>query len=353
MLDQTATSIPEFRVKINGTDRPEITARAIAVSVHQDLSAPGMFTLRLLDSGATTLEDTLADEDMFAPGSEVEFEMGYMGETETLIVGEITGLEPQYCADEAQALVVRGYDRLHRLMRGRKTRSFAQVKDSDIAGQIAGDAGLSPSTEDTGVVLEYVLQSNQTDLEFLRARAAPIGYEVVVEDQTLHFRARQNTGAAMFTLAPDQDLIEFYPCLSTMGQVGKSAVRGWNAKDKEAIVGEATVGDESTKMQGDSIGPEAADEAFGSSEAARTQSPVFSQAEADKIAVGRFNEMALAYVSGEGVCIGRTDLRAGIVVDIEGLGQRFSGPYYVTSTTHSISSSNGYRTAFTVRRNAT
>ncbi len=353
MLDQTATSVPEFRVKINGSDRPEVTAVAIAVEVHQDLSAASMFTLRLLDSGATTLESTLADDDLFAPGNEVEIEMGYLGATETLLVGEITGLELEYCADEAQTLVVRGYDRRHRLMRGRKTRSFAQVKDSDIAGQIASDAGLSPNTEDTGVVLEYVLQNNQTDLEFLHARAERIGYEVFVEDRTLHFRARQNAGAAMFTIAPDQDLIEFYPRLSTMGQVGKVAVRGWNPNDKEAIVGEAAVGDQATEMQGDSIGPEAADEAFGSSEAARTQSPVFSQAEADKIALGRFNEMALAYVSGEGVCIGRTDLRAGIVIDISGLGERFSGPYYVTSTTHSYAPSHGYRTAFTVRRNAT
>jgi len=53
------------------------------------------------------------------------------------------------------------------------------------------------------------------------------------------------------------------------------------------------------------------------------------------------------------VCIGRVDLRPGKLINVEGIGKRFSGSYYVTSTEHSFLPSRGYRTAFTVRRNAT
>jgi phage protein D len=63
--------------------------------------------------------------------------------------------------------------------------------------------------------------------------------------------------------------------------------------------------------------------------------------------------MALTYVEGFGTCIGDPELRAGTLVEIEGLGKRFSGSYYVTSTEHSYKPSIGYRTAFSVRRNAT
>jgi phage protein D len=220
----------------------------------------------------------------------------------------------------------------------------------DIVGEIAGDVGLSPKVGDTTVVLKYVLQNNQTDLEFLQARAARIGYEVFVTDRDLHFQAPGLGQGEEITLSPDQDLIEFYPRLSTMSQVDNFAVRGWDPAKKQEIVSDAK---SASSTMGDTAGPNAAKEAFGSSEAARTQSPVFSLEEAEEIAKGRFDEMALAYVSGEGVCIGRTDLRAGNVIGIEGLGQRFSGSYYVTSTTHSITPSQGYRTAFSVRRNAT
>ena len=81
--------------------------------------------------------------------------------------------------------------------------------------------------------------------------------------------------------------------------------------------------------------------------------PVLSQAEADQLAASWLTEIAMTYIEGYGLCIGIADLRAGELVEIEGLGRRFSGPYYVTSAEHRYSPSSGYRTAITVRRNAT
>jgi phage protein D len=249
-------------------------------------------------------------------------------------------------------LTIRGYDRRHRLLRGRKTRSFVQIKDSDIASQIASEAGLGARAVDTGVQLDYVLQHNQTDMDFLQDRARRIGYEVAIEDKTLLFRPFQNDKSETLTLKPGQDLLEFYPRLTTLSQVGEVSVRGWSPKDKQVIVGTAAAGSETGAM-GDSSGPSAANRAFGKTSAASVNRPVFSRAEADKMAQGQLNAIALDYIDGEGLCIGRTDLRAGAVIAIEDLGQRFSGKYYVTSTIHSYVPSRGYRTAFTIRRNAT
>lgn len=352
--DEVRDLVPSFRVWVNGSELPsQAAADLITAAVHEDVGVPGMFTLQLVNWDMVRLEVTWADDDLFAVGGEVEIQMGYVDGLETLMVGEITGLEPEFCADEIPMLTVRGYDRRHRLMRGRKTRSFTQVKDSDIAAQIASDLGLTAQVEDTGVTLDYVLQHNQTDMEFLQDRARRIGYEVVVEDKTLYFRPHRNTESEVLTLARDVDLLEFYPRLTTLNQVGQVTVRGWSPKDKAEIIGQAGAGDEATTMGGATIGPTVATDAFGQASVASVDRPVFSQAEADQIALGRFNDIALAYVAGEGVCIGRTDLRAGTVINIEGVGQRFSGLYYVTSATHSYAPGRGYRTAFAVRRNAT
>lgn len=345
---------PDFRIRINGSELPsEAAADVVAVEVNEDVDAASMFTIHMVNWNDTTLDLTWSDDDLFAAGNEVEIEMGYVDNTEKLIGAEITGLEPEFCIDDSPMVTVRGYDRRHRLSRGRYTRSFTQVKDSDIASTIASEVGLSADVENTGVTLDYVLQHNQTDLEFLRDRARRHGYEVVVEDKTLHFRARQHTSGKLLTLTLEDDILEFYPCLSTMGQVGKIAVRGWNPKDKEALVGEVAAGQEATTMGGSQSGPQAAENAFKPSPMAIVDRPVFSQAEADSMAQGRFDEMALAYISGDGVCVGRTDLRAGTVIDMQGLGNRFSGLYYLTSVTHRYNPSRGYRTAFSVRRNAT
>jgi phage protein D len=345
---------PEFRVKVNGSELPPGTAAmVVSVTVDQDVTAPSMFTLEIADQDLTHPDATWADADLFAPGGEVEILMGYTGKLATVLKGEITGLEPEFKSGDLPRLLVRGHDRRHRLLRGRTTRSFTQVKDSDVAGQIAQAAGLTAQATDTGTVLDYLLQHNQTDLEFLGERARRLGYEVAIDDKTLFFRPHGNAASEALTLARDTDLLEFHPRLTTLGQVGKVTVQGWSAKDKDAITGQAAAGDEGTTMGGADAGSKAADKAFGASVAAVVDRPVFSQAEADKIALGQLQETALSYVTGEGVVIGRTDLVAGAVIKIDGFGRRFSGLYYVTSARHSHQPHRGYRTAFAVRRNAT
>jgi phage protein D len=341
-------------VRINGSDPPpEAAADLIAVIVHEDIWAASMFALELINWDMGKLKVTWADDELFAEGSEVEIQMGYVDDLETLMIGEIIGLEPEFCTEEVPKVTVRGYDRRHRLMRDRKTRSFVQLKDSDIASQIAREADLTPQVEDSGVHHDYVLQHNQTDMEFLQERADRIGHEVVVENKTLYFRPIQHTEPKTLSLARGVDLMEFYPRLSAVGQVGAFQVRGWDPKGKSEIIGQAGIGDESTTMGGRATGQTTADDTFGQAMATSVNRPVLSQAEADQIALGRFRDMGLAYITGEGVCVGRKDLRAGTVVEVEGVGERFGGLYYVTSATHTCTPARGYRTVFNFRRNAT
>lgn len=351
--DRAEGLAPEVRLRVAGKDVPlEAEADLIEVSVLQDVSAPGMFAVRLMNWDLDKLQFTWSDDPLFAEGGEVEVLMGYAGELEPVFLGEVTGLEPEFQASETPTVTIRGYDRRHRLMRGRKSRSFIQIKDSDIAAQVAQEAGLTPEAEDTQVTLEYVLQHNQTDLEFLEARARRIGFEVWVDGKTLFFRPRPVDEAEVLTLHLEEDLLEFYPRASTVGLAGTIEARGWSVKDKEALLGKAAAADAGSPMGGKTLGIEVAEQ-FGAAVAASVDRPVLSQGEADQVALGRMKEMALSYVTGEGVATGRTDLKAGTVVKIDGCGQRFSGLYYLASVNHTYSPKRGYRTAFTVRRSAT
>lgn len=348
------TLAPEFSVKTGGQDLPQ-TAKAdlVALAVLEDVDGPSMFTFTVLGWDGVEMKVKWMDDDLFKEGKPVELQMGYTDNMQFVFKGEITGLEPVFEKKRPPTLTVRGYDRRHRLMRKRKTRSFLNMKDSDIASQIAGDAGLRPDVRDSGMTLEYVLQHNQTDLEFLGQRADRIGYEVVVVDRTLYFRPRKKDEGGVLTLNRDVELLEFFPRLSTVGQVEEIVVRGWDPKEKKELVGRSSTGDESPLLGQSASGPDVVGQAFGRTGGVSVDRPVHSQEEADQLARGWFGEMALHYIVGHGLCIGEPTLRAGSVVKIEGLGKRFSGRYYVTSTEHQFKKSTGYRTSFTVRRNAT
>ncbi|MEW6211591.1 MAG: contractile injection system protein, VgrG/Pvc8 family [Acidobacteriota bacterium] len=354
VADTTNPLVPDFDVAINGSPlAAEVAAHVTEVVVDDSVEAASMFVIEIAGSDAQKKETLwVDDESLFAVGNTVEIKMGYRDNLETLMTGEITGLEPAFVLTRLPCLIVRGYDRRHRLMRGRKSRTFLKQSDSDIAAQIASEAGLTAQAEDSKIVHEYLLQANQSDWDFLRERALSIRYEVIVEDKTLIFRPAANAESETLTLTMDDDLLEFHPRLSSCRQVSEVTARSWNPKDKKEIIGQAKAGDEVSKMGGQSSGAEIVESAFGAAVELAIARPAIAQAEADEQAKSLFNETLLDLVTGEGISRGRTDLRSGRVIKIDGVGKRFSGQYYVASATHRYSPRVGYQTHFTFRRNA-
>ncbi|MBA4142868.1 MAG: phage late control D family protein [Nitrosospira sp.] len=353
--DEFETLTPEFGVHINGSEKSidAITADLISLQVLDDVDAMSMFALSISAWNSAESKVKWIDDELFQEGNPVKITMGYHNHLETLFSGEITALEPYFPEGRTPILTVRGYDRRHRLMRQRKTRSYTNLKDSAIANQLATQATLQAETEDTGVVLPYVLQHNQTDYDFLIGRARLIGYELVINDRTLLFRPRKIQEEATLTLRRDIELLEFRPRMTTMSQIEEFTVRGWNPKEKKEIVARSSAGEEPRKMGGTVSGPANVRERFSGTGGTRVTMPVQSQDEADQLAKQALSEVALDYIRAEGLCIGDPRLRAGTVVNVEGIGVRFSGPYYVCSADHRFSMSKGYRTAIFARRNAT
>ena len=338
---------PQVEVRIAGARLSETMASALTtVTVSEDVDAPGMFTLELAAWDLARGRLRWMDDDQFALGCGVEISLGYGNQLQTLITGEITGLEPEFALDSEPMLLVRGHDLRHRLLRGTKTRSFVKMKDSAIASQIAADHNISSKVEDSHVELAYVLQHSQTDWVFLKSRAERLGYELAMEGKTLHFRSHPLDQPKVLTLTRQDDLLSFSPRLSSLNQVKQVEVRGWMPKEKDIATAKAAVG-------GIKSGPKATARAFGDSSYTVVTQPIGSKAESDMLAQGQFNQMAFGYITGEGSCLGNAKLQAGKVIEITGVGTKFSGLYYVTGTTHRYAVDRGYRTQFTVGRNTT
>jgi phage protein D len=343
--------VADVSVRVNGQPLPSAAHEdLVSVTAFEDLDAPAMFALRLVNWDTQQLRITWSDSTLFKLGAAVEIQMGYVNHLATILTGEVTGLEPEFSATGAPTVTVRGYDRSHRLMRGRRTRTFTEIKDSEIARQLAKDAGLSAQSDDTRIKHPYLYQHNQTDYEFLLQRAARINYELRVQDKTLSFRPRQNAKPATLTLDVGSDLLSFSARLSSVGQSPEVSVRGWDPKTKKAIV--ASASQQTSTMAGNAGGPASSRQAFGSASAAVVEQPIVSAAEAQQIADAQFNDAALRYVTAEATCAGRNDLHAGSVIKIKGAGTRFSGDYYVMSVRHVFDGTDGFQTSFSARRNA-
>ena len=254
-------------------------------------------------------------------------------------------------AEQMPRVTIRGFDRLHRLTRGRKTVAYAEVKDSEIAEKIASANGLTASVEATAEKHPYVLQAEETDLAFLAARARAIGYSLFVEDTVLYFVPRPLGDSADFTVDAKSDLLELSVRTSILGQVGGVAVRGWDPAEQAALVAEGKAS-AAVKMGGSKTGGQLADERIGAAVGQVAGFPITTQAQADAAAAAEVQEAALRHASCEVTLIGAYTLRQGTIAAISGYGTRFSGNYYLDKVSHTFADGE-YRTTFSGRRTAT
>ena len=316
--------------------------------VDSSLYLPGMFAIRLNDPTYKWVDDASLDI-----GKEVEISIktgeGDDGSSTEgqLIKGEITAQEASFPGAGMPTMTIRGYDKAHRLHRGKKTRTFLKVKDSDLASKLAGEAGLSADVDSTTPTYDFVLQNNQTNMEFLQARAERIGYQVWASEGKLHFKKGDATLGDGPELVHGENLLSFQPCWTTVGQADKMIVRGWDPKGKQAI--ESLKSPSSSLNQGGmtQTGGAKASSSFSSAESVTTDRPVFTSDEAGELATGLSNDISRDYVQAEGVCDGNPKVLAGYKITIKGVGTRFSGKYLVTSATH-VYNVSGYETRFSI-----
>jgi len=348
-----ANASPETRILINDVAiPPELRVDILEVMVAQHVEGGDLFDISVNALNSDNQQIKWIDSNDVSPGNRIEIQCGYRGELTTLLSGEITALKVCYGSDQPIVIRLQGFDRLHRLRRGKKTRAFNGIKDSQLAEQIAGELSLTADAQDSGIVHPYLLQNNLSDIDFLLMRARRIRYEVLVVGKKLVFREARNNLGESLSLEYPKDLKWFHPRLSTANLTSEITVRGWNPATKEAILGVARAGDETSLMGGQKAGPGLAESAFGKVSDAIVEVPVASQAEADQMAKALYNEMALGLITGDGEAVGNASLVPGTTARLSGLGARFNGVYYIRRAEHHIAPKTGYVTKFHVVRNA-
>ncbi|NEQ95251.1 MAG: VgrG-related protein [Cyanothece sp. SIO2G6] len=358
--------IPEPIIEIDGKQPPDNLMTALLedllqLSVEESLHRPGMFTLVLRSPyfpGQEEESDLRDDYESFfkigqvvkigfksSTTESVEFEQQIEG---TVIEGEITAMETHFTSGAQAPLIIRGYDVSHRLHRGRHNRSFQNYTDSDIVSEVVGENGIAVGTvDDSGAPHDYVFQSNQTNMEFLRERAARNGFELFVENGKLNFR--KPTVDSTLNLRWLKEISSFQVQINSAEQVDSVEVRGWDYQQKQPFV--ATKNSANVLTQTDQGEGQDNSSAFDGKPASPTlvvvDQPVFTQKEADTIAQALIDEMGSEFVHADAIAQGNPDIRPGRVVTLDGMG-KYNGDYYITETRH-LFIERVYTTEFSVR----
>ena len=391
LTDLSASIVPT--VSVNSIDLlPTIAPKLKRTVVDTRLHLPDMFELTFEDSDNSVIEQL-----MVRIGSLVEVYGGSSGspKADCLIKGEVTSIEGEYHGLTIYT-IIRGYEKSHRLQRSSRTRTFVDMKDSDIAAKIAREAGfMETDIGNTSTTHRHVSQISQTDWDFLRGRAQEIGFEVGVAQGKFFFReassakpsgaggiagavagaAASAAGGGPPTLTFQQNLQSFRPRRSAANIPSEVEVRVYDYEKAEVVVGTAPLKTGTAKLD-DDPDPQALAGSFTGlpfpiptlpnipglpslglmpSMKARVVSdrpldwgsPATSAV--DEMAKGVAEHLASTILEAEGRCYGNPGVQAGAKIVIGGVAEEFTGEWIVTVARHEFESEiGGYSTYFEV-----
>lgn len=320
------------------------------IVVDASMRVPDMCTITLHAD-----DPSLAKIDRFKIGDPLEVSIGHDGSGGTLFKGEITGLEPHFERGGKASLLIQAYDKSYRLHRGKKSRTFLQQSDAAIIRTMVGEAsGLTVGTITLPVTVThtFMMQYNQTNMEWLLMRAEQLGCQVFIADGKLNFvKAETKTGTAV-ALTWGTDLLSFRPRISAVHQPKEVAVYGWDQLQKKEIVSKVTPISALKSVPSNQPGGTFAKSAFKDDASVNIVTmPVQDVNAAKAIATGYISDLDGEFTQAEGVCFGNANVKVGGPVNIkirEAALTQYSGEYVVSAVRHIYRRTGRWETHFSI-----
>ena len=322
-------------VLIDGSAIPG-TFHILSVTISLELNRVPSVVLHLLDGEASRSTFEASNSDLFVPGKNIEIQLGYRADNESLFKGIIIRHSIKI-RKNSSLLVVECRHRAVKMTSGTHSRYYTGKKDSEIMEEILGLYGLSGELTATKPALKEVVQYDSTDWDFLLCRAEANGQVVVVEDEKIIIASPDTGTEAVVTVKYGSTILELDAEIDARWQSKAIKATCWNSTDQEMIEAEAS--EPSTTNNGNLSASDLADVIGGDSHVIRHGGKL-SETALQAWADGRLLKERMAKVRGRVRFQGFAGVFPGKLIELTGIGERFEGKLYVSGVRHTVSGGN-------------
>ncbi|MGH7597041.1 MAG: phage late control D family protein [bacterium] len=330
----------------------------LEMEVEEDHRLAAIFKLKLALARQEDGLWTFLDDERVQLWKKVKISANVEDEEVELITGYITQIKPHIDPDENNSfLEICGMDATSLMSLEEKLKDWPNKSDSDIAREIFQNYNLATEVEDTGVVHDEAVATiiqRETDIQFLKRLARRNGFECFVQGETGFFRKpvldespqpvlAAHFGAETNLTSFDARLNALRPAAVEMHQI--------DTIGKELQDAVAETGEQSQLGRDGALSIEAPNGI--ASRMFVKHAVATSQPEMQNLCRALFDE-AEWFIEAKGEIdsgLYGAILRAKRLVPIKGVGEIFSGIYYVTGVKH-IFNIERYTQKFAARRNA-
>jgi Rhs element Vgr protein len=287
----------------------------------------------LIDGDAAGEDFSITDSATFAPGGAIDIQLGYHGTTQSVFQGIIVQQTIQKSPGASSTLTVECRDKAVAMTIGRKNAYYTKTTDSDVISKIIGSYGLSSSVASTSPQLDELIQYYATDWDFILTRAELNGLVVLVDAGKVTLAKPDLSQSAALSVTYGADIYEFSLDMDSRTQVADITCSSWDMKTQAVLTAQAKASN--FNSLGNTPSPTLA-KVTGSSGYNLQSTAALPQNVLSAWAQGEMIKSEMAKIRGTVLFQGSAALNPGGILEISGVGKRFSGNAYVGSVRHFI-----------------
>jgi Rhs element Vgr protein len=310
------------------------TVEVLSIVTEREANRIPSARLSLRDGDAAAEDFPLSNGAEFAPGRELEIKVGYASDETTIFKGIIVKHGIKVRGRGSSALVVECRDAAVKMTVGRKSRYFVDKTDSEVMEQIIGEHGLSADVASTEVTHPDTVQYHASDWDYLVSRADANGLLVITTDGTVSVQAPRLDGSADFAVRFGDTIYEFDADIDARRQYQSVRAYAWDYSAQELLRREGTA-PSPTSAQGNLSESDLSD-VIGLEELSLRHTGRLDGQEIQVWADAHLVRSSLAKIVGRVKIRGFAAIRPGQLIEINGVGERFSGTAFVAATRHEI-----------------
>lgn len=345
-------------ILVSDNPAPDLFADLLEMEVEEDHRMAGAFRIRVSIHREDQGTWTYLDDERLQLWTKVEIKVNVGDDSISLIQGYLTQMNTHIDPDENSSyLELKGMDVTCLMNLEEKIKDWPNQSDSDIATQIISSySGLVAQTDDTGIThddkVSTIIQRD-TDMQFLKRLARRNGYECVARGSTVYFKKPVLTDPPLPVLAAhfgaDTNLYSFE---ARVNSLRPSQVEMHQIDTLAKTAADASASPTQQQLGRDGAASLTPPGGAQSKMVVRHEVTTGPQ-EMNALCQALYDEAEwLIEASGEvDSSIYGSVLQSRKLVPVKGVGELFSGVYYLTNVKH-LFNVKRYTQQFKARRNA-
>lgn len=312
----------------------------LSISVSKEINRIPTAKIVLKDGDAAEETFKISEEEEFLPGKSITVKIGRDSENKQLFKGIIVKHAIKVQESGETRLILDCKDEAVKMTIGRHNYYYEESKDSEIIEEIIGRySGLSHDVEATTIKHLEMVQYHATDWDFLLMRSEANAKLVVVDDGKITIEEPKTDTDAAVAVLFGSTLIDFEAEMDAQNQWASVEAKSWDygAQNMFEHTTDSVPVNELGNVNGQQLSESISPDIFE----LRHSGQAIAE-ELQEWTKSVMQKSRLSKIRGRAKFIGFGDIKPGQLIELQGLGARFTGKAYVSGIRQDVYNGSWY-----------